>query len=429
MRRAIEHLVQLSDERFLEEISKGIAHIVEYTDSLDSLAGRLVDIGEYHGTKTVHALAEEEAAKVFILVDAVRCPPSEQEHRARTLRGYYDHLAKHIYSEACWWRSADFAAVQQAIELEREPYYLDGPNDVDWIFYNSAKAERERLMYVDYVQDITKQHGKRYWVSPLTYPEPGRYYQSTPTSLVAAQALHRIGLTTPAGLSIVADVWRSFRPKPSTTFPELSRKMMETLKCVIERELTSEGDLNALVRTVINYWPFPLWSLDLRIANAPTVGDLRQHRSEYIEQLARIEAQRDPPPQIQRSKVEALSTAYDEWMLEYDQLVESQRGNEDGPLRILPDSASPLHLRSYVRLERMIRELTLEERMDLATLAWFGRQSRSGWERLHAHARSTICDDDVDYECGLGSYWLIGLERWESPPELPANLTATGEPT
>ena len=430
MRRAIGDLVQLPDNRFFEEISKGIGHIVEYADSLDSLGGRLVDIGEYRGAKTVRSLAEEEAAKVLILVDAVRCPPSEKKHRSRTLMGYYDHLAKHIYSEACWWRSADFAEVQRGIARERLPYYLDGPNDVDWIFPNSAKAERERSMYVDYVQDITKPHGERYWVSPLPDHEPGRSAPSTPTSLVTAKALHHARVTTPAGLSIVADIWRSFQPKPSTTFPELSRKIRETLECVIERELTLDSDLHAVASTVISHWPFPLWSLDLTIAKAPTPEELRQYRSEYIVQIIETEAQRDPPPQIQRSKVEALSKAYDEWMLECDQLLESQRDNEHGPLKILPPSASPVQLESYLRLRRMMLELTLEERMDLAALAWFGRQPRSGgWEYFHAHARKMICGDDVDYECGLGSYWVVGLERWESPPELPASLTAGWEPT
>ena len=326
MRPAIGDLVQLSDDRFLEEVSTGIGHIVEYASSLDSLAVRLVDIGEYHGAKTLRALSGEEAAKVFILVDTVRCPPSEHVHRSRTLKGYYDHLAKHIYSEACWWRSADFAEVQRAIERERLPYYLDGPNDVDWIFSNSAKADRERSMYVDYLQDITKHHGNRYWVSPLTDLEPRKYQLSTARSLVTAQALHRVGLTTPAGLSIVADVWRSFRPKPSTTFPELSRKITETLERVIERELNLESDLDALVRTVISHWPFPLWSLDLTIADTPTPEDLRKYRSKYIEQLIAIDAQRDPPPQIERRKVEALSKAYDEWMSEEEQLLVSQRG-------------------------------------------------------------------------------------------------------
>ena len=429
MRSAIVNLVQLPDVRFLEEISKGIGHIVEYADSLDSLADRLVDMGEHRRARTVRALAEEEAAKVLILVDAVRCPPNEAKNRSRTLRGYYSHLAKHIYSEACWWRSADFAEVERAIERERLPYYLDGPNDVDWIFSNPAKAEREGSMYVDYVQDITEQDGEYHWISPLTDHEPGRYQLPTPTSLVAARALHRVGLTTPVGLSIVADLWRSFRPEPSTRFPELSRKVRDTLKRVTENGLCADVDPETLISTVINYWPFPLWSLDLTPADAPTVEQLRHDRWAYVKRLIEIEAQRDPPAQIQRNKVEALSKAYDEWMLEYEQLLESQPGNEGGILRIVPTSASPVELESYMRLQRMMLELTLEERMDLAALAWFGRNRRAGWEHLHAHAREVISDDDVDYECGLGSYWLIGLERWEAPPELPAHLIARGEKT
>ena len=494
MRRAILDLVQLSDSRFVEEISKGIGHIVEYVDSLDSVALRLIDMGEHRGASTVRALAEEEGAKVFILIDAVRCPPSEAKDRSRTLKGYYDHLAKYIYSEACWWRSADFAEVERAVERERLPYYLDGPNDVDWIVSNPAKANRERSMYVDYVQDVTSPKGEYYWVSPHTnheagryepssptsllaaralhrvglttpaglsivaevwrsfrpdpstkYPElsrkiretlehtnheAGRYEPSSPTSLLAARALHRVGLTTPAGLSIVAEVWRSFRPDPSTKYPELSRKIRETLELVIEKGLCSEGDRADLVKTVVDYWPFPLWSLDLRPADEPTLENLRHDRKAYIRRLIEIEEQRDPPPQIQRSKLEALSKAYDEWMLEYDQLLQSHPGNQGGGIiRIVPAGASPVELESYVRLRCLMLELTLEERMDLAALAWFGRNCRAGWEDLHSHARKTICDDDVDYECGLGSYWLKGFERWEAPPELPASLTDSGEKT
>ena len=193
--------------------------------------------------------------------------------------------------------------------------------------------------------------------------------------------------------------------------------------------MCADVDPEALISTVIKYWPFPLWSLDLTPADAPTLEQLRHDRRAYVERLREIDEQRDPPPQIQRSKVEALSNAYDEWMFEYEPLLESQPGNEGGTLRIVSTSASPVELGSYMRLQRMMLELTLEERMDLAALAWFGRNRRAGWERLHAHAREVICDDDVDYECGLGSYWLIGLERWEAPPEQPAHLMARGEKT
>ncbi|MCY3599694.1 MAG: AbiV family abortive infection protein [Gemmatimonadetes bacterium] len=426
MRRAIADLVQLSDERFLEEISQGIRHVVEHADSLDALAHRLVDIGEHRGAAIVRALAQEEAAKVLILVDAVRCPPSEAGDRSRTLKGFYNHLAKHIYAEACWWRSADFAEVKRAIDRERRPYYLDGPNDVDWIFSNSATTNRERSMYVDYVQDITEQDGEYDWVSPTAEDEPWQYSEATPTSLLVARALLGLGVTTPSGLSIVADVWRPFRPRPDTRFPELSRKIRETLFRVMESGLCSQSDAALLARTVIDHWPFPLWSLDLRSAPEPTPQELREERKVYIREFTEIDAQRDPPPQIQRDKVEALSRTYDAWRDEEDRLANSEREKNDRIVRPVPMNTRPGRLEPYVRLQRMLRELTLEERMDLAALAWFGRELRSGWESLHAYARSVICDETVHYECGLGAHWLSGLERWEQPPEIPENLRSSG---
>ena len=79
-------------------------------------------------------------------------------------------------------------------------------------------------------------------------------------------------------------------------------------------------------------------------------------------------------------------------------------------------------LESYTRLDRMVRELTLEERMDLAALAWFGRDPQSGWEYCYNNARKVISEGSTNYICGLGRYWLQGLERWESDPELPTSL-------
>ena len=422
MRRAIADLVQLSDERFFGEISKGIGHVVEHAGSLDVLADRLVDIGEQRGAGIVRALAEEEAAKVLILVDAVRCPLSEAVNRSRTLSGFYDHLAKHIYAEACWWRSADFAEVMRAIDRERRPYYLDGPNDVDWIFSNSAATDRERSMYVDYVQDITEGGGGYDWVSPITEDGKWRYHQTTPMSLDVARALFHLGVTTPSGLSIVADVWRPFRPEPDTRFPELSRIMVETLDRVMENGLCTASDPGPLLRTAIGHWPFPLWSLDLKPAPEPNPPELRKVRKAYIREFMEMNAQRDPPPQVQRCKVAALSRAYDDWRADEDQRAKSRREDGDGFIKPVPLNARPGRMESYLTLQRMLRELTLEERRDLAALAWFGRQRRSGWEFLHAHARRIIFDGTIEYECGLGAYWLKGLERWEQPPEVPTSL-------
>lgn len=422
MERAITDLLQFSDNRLFEEIARGVDLIVANAESLESMAVRFVKLGEHRAAGIARALAAEESAKVLILVDVVRCPPDEQANRARTLRGFYRHLEKRIYTEACWWRSADFAEVKRAIDRERLPYYLDGPIGFDWILPNSARSTRELQMYVDYARDITSEVGARFWVSPLDH-EHREYERHTPTSLVVARALHRIGMTTPEGLSIVAGIWRAFRPKPQTTFPQLSRVIDHTLACVIGRGLGREADLHA--QAVIQHWPFPLWSLDLTLSDDPKPDALRKERDAYIDWRKKVEAQRNPPPQISRNKVEALSKAYDDWSAEDQQLRETNRDKEAGTTLAIPTSRvmeELASLESYQELKRAVSRLTMEERMDLAALGWFGRDRESGWEFFHAHARRVISEESTDYICGLGSYWLSGLERWEAEPELPASL-------
>ena len=424
MKPSITDLHCLSDKTLFEAISEGVAHIVENAESLESMAVHLIKIGEHRGARMVRALAAEESAKVLILIDVVRCPLEESDKRATTLRRFYNHLAKHIHAKACSWVPADFAELERAIHRERRALYLDGPNEVDWIFPNYATTERARPMYVDYVKDITDVKGDCQWISPITHREYRENESLAPMSLITARALHGIGLTTPEGLSIVADEWRPFKPVPHTRyFSDLSPRIKQTLLRVIQRGLCSETDSH--YRTVIDHWPFPLWSLDLTPLKT-TIDELRNERQEYIEELRILEAQRDPPPQIGRNKIEKLSRTYDDWMRERDQRRHGHAERKrDGEVVVY---TSPLlgelnSLESYKKLDHMVRELTLEEQMDLAALAWFGRNPQSGWEYCYSNARKVISEGSTNYICELGGYWLKGLERWESDPELPASLT------
>ena len=132
-----------------------------------STAVRLRAIDEHRGAAIVRALAKEESAKVLILLDLVRCPRNNQDGKSRTVAAFRDHLAKEIYADSCCWRPVDFAEVTRIVNRERRPYYLDGPNGVDWIHPNYTKGRRDNRMYVDYVQDITVEGGEYDWVSPL----------------------------------------------------------------------------------------------------------------------------------------------------------------------------------------------------------------------------------------------------------------------
>ena len=274
-------------------------------------------------------------------------------------------------------------------------------------------------MYVDYVKDVTDRDGDYRWVSPLPHSHT-RLSLPTPMSLATARALHYMGVTSPEGLSIVADDWRSFKPVPQTRYSsDLAPRIKQTLLRVKQQGLWSEIDSHYW--TVIDHWPFPLWSLDLTPLKV-TLERLRIERNAYIEYRKIIEAQRDPPPQVSRDKVEALSLAYAELQRDEDRLICRHAVNKEGSRlvaltgELMSEMAS---LESRERLVRMMSQLTIEERMHLAAFAWFGRDPESGWEDCHKNARQVIPEESIDYERSLGRYWLRGLERWESDPQTP----------
>ena len=389
---------------------------------MESTAVRLRAIDEHRGAAIVRALAKEESAKVLILLDLVRCPRNNQDGKSRTVAAFRDHLAKEIYADSCCWRPVDFAEVTRIVNRERRPYYLDGPNGVDWIHPNYTKGRRDNRMYVDYVQDITVEGGEYDWVSPLPDSLYREYKDATPPCLVVARALHRVGMTTPEGLAVVADLWRGFRPQPQTTRQELLGRNFDSLARVSEARQNREVDPED-ARSVCHHWPFPLWPLDLRQSKGPTKADLRRERAEQIKWRLKRESERDPAPLVAREKVEELTKAHSYFKLEWERLIASLPGNRNSGVRIVRGSVRSYRLESYERLLRMVGNLEVEELMDLAALGWFGRQPESGWAHCHQNAQRIISDASIGYVCGLGQHWMTGLERWEGPPQLPARLT------
>ena len=134
VRRSILNLEQLSDIALYETLSEGMPLIVDNATNLDDTARRLYRDEEYRASEVMRGFAEEEAAKVLILIDYVRCPRS-WEQRAQVLKRFYGHVAKRIHAMACDFpRIASFKELSSLVEGECRPWYLDGPNGIDWIF-------------------------------------------------------------------------------------------------------------------------------------------------------------------------------------------------------------------------------------------------------------------------------------------------------
>jgi hypothetical protein len=267
MQRAIKDLCQLPDQKLFDEVATGIGHVLELVDELDVAAQELLRLGHYHAARILRNQAEEEAAKVLILVDAVRCSPARQKERFRTLGYFYEHLAKGIYVEVCKWRPIDFREVTQLIEGELIEQYLGGPTGVDWIFPNRIEQGREDDLYVGYVREDSTESDEEehhHWVYPQRDDFDALLSRQTPPVIRTARALHRVGATTPAGLAIVAAVWRPVDVPPEMRrVDELEPLNRRTLELLEERTvLSAAADQDCAV--VWCDWTFPLWPLNLK---------------------------------------------------------------------------------------------------------------------------------------------------------------------
>ena len=144
--RRMSRLEQMTESSKREAMSYGLAKIAENVRSLLTEVDRIGNTAARASTILTH-IAAEEAGKGFIMVDYMR-PYSDMsgEMRSRHLKNVYFHLARGIYVKYYESRPDTFREVQSIVDSYRVSHYLDGPNDVDWIFRNEIENERERVV-------------------------------------------------------------------------------------------------------------------------------------------------------------------------------------------------------------------------------------------------------------------------------------------
>ena len=418
MKRAAAQLANFKDERLFKEASEGITLIVENAIKFDDAARCLHEGGNYRASAIMRGLAAEEAAKTLILIDLVRCPRAFQG-RGQVAKRFYGHVAKRVYAMTCDYRKIwTFKEVSQLVKAESSPYFLDGPNWVDWVFINSIVSDREQDLYVDFVQDLNPQQGKPYWTAPLE-PNPTPRHYETPQCVALAHALLELGTKTAEGLSALAGIWRGFTPNPQTDRKEIYRLNRRTLQELRRRCSDTVAD-DPAEQFITQVWSFPLWPLDMEEPQRQpdVLNDLLAHRERTIEWIEQIEAERDPPPAISCEKVEELSSAYAAWEREADNLTR-ENAPKKGLHIIAPEvMEKSLALSSLERVRELFRPLTQAEKASLLALAWFDKESTpADWPKIHKRAESMVSTLPEHYQIHLGHHWQSGLERWERKPQ------------
>lgn len=276
--KAIKDLNQLSDSDLVVQASEGLDLIFEHIRSIEADVKFLADQNKTCGFNILEHVLKEESAKFLILLDAIRCPRIPPDNFTKQLARFNDHLAKGIYSLVYDFRPAYFKEIRDAIERECHEYYLDGPNDFDWIFRNEILQTREEQLYVDYVEN----DGEHYWLTPKRYYHSEMYtstFYLTPSVYDVASSLWYAGCTKPNALLSIANIWRSIELSDDSHWSTLRDLNIKTLE-----ELDKLNLLNAekpkYISTIIDRWLFPLHGLDIRIikVNKDKLKETRDHQ-------------------------------------------------------------------------------------------------------------------------------------------------------
>lgn len=275
--KQFQQLAGLPASDYLIALAHGLDAVAENCSALVDSVAALSGSRNYRGASVLHSVALEEAGKFLILLDAVRMGRRNQAGLSEQLKRAGNHLAKGLYARAAGMKPQDYKELLAYLEHERADLYLDGPNDVDWIFRNDILARRDDLLYVDYVEA----EGDRFWTSPVRFDELDT---SPETALFLTAALHRLGCGKAEVLRILTNQWQGYVMDPSTPWRDLNSKIEATINAVVSANLPLETFSEDDHRFILEFWPFPLHGANLDpIEIDPAV--LRNQRQAALDRL------------------------------------------------------------------------------------------------------------------------------------------------
>lgn len=256
--RALDEILTMKIDDRLPVLAQGLALLEEHVETLRLSTKRLVKREQHRAAAILDAVAVEEAAKCLILLDLARVGWADQQIARRQVGYFSNHVARGIYAEVASGTPASFGEVRQLVDFLRASRYLDGPNDVDWIFRNPIEAKREETFYVDYIKE---EEGCR-WVTPESGDNMPLWGPSPVTRLV--RALSRAGLFTEPGLELISSAWSDAAVDDQTHWQYISSLNRTVLQAASAAQLFRSEITKRDIGLIVEHWSFPLSSLDLR---------------------------------------------------------------------------------------------------------------------------------------------------------------------
>ncbi|SDR15418.1 DUF2513 domain-containing protein [Pseudovibrio sp. Tun.PSC04-5.I4] len=253
----IKQLCNMPYNDRIKFIAEGLPIILKSAQSLWHASQRLSDAPRE--ANILIGLAKEEAAKILILMDIVRCPPKLVATKVKDLTGWFlSHHERLMYVSAARCRNQTGKELQYAIDYDRQEYYLEGDFG-KYIMPNAALYNRERILYADVVN---YDEGKPYWNDPTISVAILRSFK--PRILVLIDALSKLGVFSHSGLKVVAEIWGNVTFSNKDTNNKSDTLARELLSHLRRDRLTSEGAEQKDVSVMHEEWPQPLYGFDLK---------------------------------------------------------------------------------------------------------------------------------------------------------------------
>jgi AbiV family abortive infection protein len=280
--RRLSTIVQMPEHRRDAALADGLELLAEHVVTLEADASSLAATRRHRSAAVLRCFAEEEAAKVLILLDLARAGWRDQAAVRLCLSYFYSHVSRGLYVQAYDGVPADLAEVRRYVDHLRQQFYLDGPMNADSIFGNEVLARREERLYVDYIED---EDGSRRWTGPADraamFDEPFKYPAPPSTVIPLVDAMSRIGLLTEEGIAATRRVWNGVIADDGMHWLDL-----RPLSVAILDELAGHGRTytdadRAALSYVVDNWIFPLNGLDLTIAKVDR-ADLERERERWL---------------------------------------------------------------------------------------------------------------------------------------------------
>jgi hypothetical protein len=140
--------------------------------------------------------AEEEAAKILILMDIVRCPRRLCAAKIGIMvKWFYDHLARLIYANAASWKPMQVAQLRDYVDNTRKAHYQEGGYG-EYILPNWEIFGRESKLYADIE---VYENGEPGWNARKSFA--GSFPSLMPRALAVAEALSALGIFSPKGFA------------------------------------------------------------------------------------------------------------------------------------------------------------------------------------------------------------------------------------